>query len=219
MTLQSLSVPAVALLLLAGAGTERLMLHVPPADARACHVMVVDAANDIPLRLGNWLGADEPLPADCEDDPDQTLIRRRRYLNILTGDVATVLLTYCADARAMIDDQRGDAYARQGWRFCSDQPAKWRLDGETVGGSLRRYVRTGQIGAVTMTLVCVNILPGNAASIEAAASHYMQHYFGAARLQIAIVGEMPAAARDAAVTELLRGYRPVMITIRSGGDQ
>lgn len=207
-----------SLALLAGMAAAR-MTRPAPEDAEPYHRQVRDAANALPFQIGNWFGTDQEVTPAAIQMLQPNVLVSRRYRNIHTGRVATVLLVHCRDARDLAGHYPPVCYPAHGWATDFTTPRRWdvaglSIDGTEYGFSFRMPTETKRmVVASFMVLPGGPILP-DMTGVRHAAADYTRHFYGAAQIQLILDAGIPTAERDAIFRELAGACRGVIDALR-----
>lgn len=212
-------VSGLALLFLAGAAVDRKAHMVAPEDTTAYQARVREAYAQLPMRIGNWIGEETPVPQSAVALLHPNVIISRRYTNFVTGRTASFLLTQCADARDMAGHYPPICYPNQGWILQRSEAHRWAVDGLEVNGMEYRFLRspTSPAGIVVRNFM---ILPdGSIApdmdSIRKSTS-VRRRFYGAGQVQVICDAGVPDAEQGEIFTSLVEGHMPVITAILSG---
>jgi len=204
------------------AGHRFMMVHRTPA-VEAYHANIRAAAAALPTRIGPWVGQDTPVPAQATTLLRPNVMISRRYTNIESGVSASFILVHCADAHDMAGHFPLRCYPAQGWTPASEAERDWPAQAAMLmTGSeycFERHTDRGGAGSKQSVIVANALLrPGNivyrnmdqlTGSILGAGGQAA----GAGQLQIVFDVSVPAAERDAAVSQLVEGHRTVIAAI------
>src|SRR2546423_7112207 len=123
----------LSMALLSGMTLEAFSLR-RPEDAEPYHARVRKAAEDLPIRIGEWAVLN---PNDKGDVPKEavTLLRPnvifcRKYTNMSSGRTVTFLLVQCGDARDLVGHYPPVCYGNQGWTLRQKVARDWEIDGD-----------------------------------------------------------------------------------------
>lgn len=213
----------VALLLLAGAGVDRLSMR-PSRLALEYHARVRAVYDAMPLNFPPWRGTVVPEPADAIDMLKPNVLLSRTYEDASTDRRATFLLVQCTDVRDLISHYPPICYPNQGMQRLRDQERQFPLD---VGGlevPVTEYTfesRTLQDSRLTvvynfMVLPDNRILPnmdevGKRQSLD-------RRFYGMAQVQIVFDGRVPPERRQKTAEELIRLHMKLIDVIRLGAN-
>lgn len=209
---------------LVGVWTERSFFRTPPADSAPYHARVSAAAEEMPLHIGSWLGAEVPVPAAAIQILHPNVIISRRYVNITTGRSVSFLLVQVRDARDILGHYPPVCYAGQGWTRDAAEPTDWQLGDQTIQGT--QYLFSSERSERRSEIVVDNalFLPNGTTcrdmeGVDAAARDNRLKFFGAAQVQLVYDNEIPAAERRELFQTFIRAARPIVDELRRGVTQ
>jgi Protein of unknown function (DUF3485) len=214
----------VALLTLAGiAVLQFTTFHRTPGLERYQGQIRV-AANLMPSRIGPWVGDDVAVPVRALTVLQPNVLISRRYLNVESGMVAGLLLVHCDDAHSMVGHFPLRCYPAEGWQLRSSEPRDWVLGELRLTGTEYAFtmddVIGGQHGARSIIVANCLLRPGGLVlrdmdSMSDSIIGADGQASGAGQIQVYFDARVPSARREAAIVELLSGYRPVIDAILS----
>lgn len=212
---------ALTLMLLGAIGLSTLG-RPSPADAQQYHESVQRAFRTVPLRIGTWVGTDEPLLAAAIDLLQPNAVLHRSYRDIATGQSATLLLVQCKDARNLAGHYPPICYPAHGWRLDHQSPRAWTGSGFTITGIEYEFSYGTIAGAQRMIVANFMILPDGRTSpdmtaVYRVASDRQRRFYGAAQVQIVTDARMPEQQRQRIVLDFVEASADVLQTILSGG--
>lgn len=213
--------PLVAVLILLGAARDWASLP-KPDDAAAYHRSVREAAARIPLRIGDWIGRDVPVPRAAVVMLHPNVIVSRQYVNAASGVQATLLLVQCGDARDIVAHYPPVCYVNSGWTMTAADPRDWLISGIRLTGTeyrfdMRSFEKSGAIAVSNFILLPDGRIVRDMDAVAAAAGDVTRRYFGAAQVQVLTAAELPVEKRDAAVADLVGAMQQTIAAIRAGG--
>jgi hypothetical protein len=193
-----------------------------PADASNYHRAIVTAAALIPMRIGNWVGQDVPVPHAAVVMLCPNAIVSRRYVNIASGAEANLFIVQCGDARDMTAHYPPVCLVNAGWHLDSAAPTEIAAEDLLVTGtdylfSQRSFERMSSIRIFNFMILPDGRVARDMGLVNEAAADVQHRYFGAAQVQIGTSAALPEAVRDAAVMEMLSSIRPTIDAVRAGG--
>ena len=87
---------------------------------------IAAAMETVPLRIGNWVGSEVPIPTDQEEILNPNAILSRKYQEVRSardlgsrgiGTDVTMLLVHCSDVRDMDGHWPLHCYPKSGWKI------------------------------------------------------------------------------------------------------
>lgn len=212
-------VSALALVFLGGAAVDRGMNMVAPEDTAPYQARIRQAYAQLPMRIGNWIGEETPVPQSAITLLHPNVIISRRYTNFATGRTASFLLTQCADARDMAGHYPPICYPNQGWIKERVKACHWTVDGLGIDGMEYHFLRSpespsGIIVRNFMILPDGTIAP-DMDSIRKSTS-VRRRFYGAGQVQVICDSNVPPDEQDQIFTSLIEGHMSVITAILSG---
>jgi len=192
-----------------------------PADAEPYHARVKQAVESIPVRIGNWVGEDEPIVAAAIDLLHPNVALHRIYRDAETGYTASLLVVQCKDARDLAGHFPPICYPGQGWRLEHQSPATWDCGAMTIGGTEYGFSYGSVGGARRIVIANFMLLPDGTIApdmdaVRRIAADHKRRFFGAAQVQIVSDARLPAQQRERMVRELLKANASVFQLILTG---
>jgi hypothetical protein len=209
----------LGLMLLLGAGAERLQLAAPP-DATDYHRQVRDAASRIPLQFGQWTGTDVPLDYDVNRMLHPNVMICRDYHEAGTGQEVWLLLVQCQDAIGLGGHYPPNCYPNIGYTLTATQPRTWQSGPLTVSGADFAFSRDGADSSSDITVAAFLELPDGTTTSEMepvfiAGADLQKRFYGAAETQFLFAADVPRAQRDQIISEFLSEMRQTIQAIGS----
>jgi hypothetical protein len=191
--------------------------HLSPDDAEDYHANVREVVSAIPRSLGPWEGVDEEATPAAIELLRPNILLTRRYTHRVTGDVVSLLLVHCKDARDLMGHYPPVCYPSQGWRVVEDyQPRNRLFEDHPARADWALYPFThgsSQNAAVDMMVYNKMLLPdGSSATqmsdVQKVAGNYQRRHYGAATVQL-IVHEGHRSEAEASIQPLIDALAPV----------
>ncbi len=213
--------PWVAIILLCGMAVERCMLPAP-ADAQAYHENIRRAAGQIPMRVGEWVGQDVPVPPAAVQMLSPNVILSRRYVDVARGLDASVLLIQCGDARDMTAHYPPVCMGNAGGRLDRADPRRGTggdlvVDGTDYEFSTRSFDRMDTVHIANFMVLPDGRIAPDMTLVTEAASDVRRRYFGSAQVQVVTGRQMNQDQRDTTFATLVGAMRDTIQAIRAGG--
>ncbi|MCC7147533.1 MAG: EpsI family protein [Phycisphaeraceae bacterium] len=213
--------PILTLAVLVGLATE-VRSRPKPQDAAPYHTFVKSVVEAIPVRIGDWLGSERPVPRQAQQLLSPNALLSRSYRNLRTGEQVGVLLVQCRDARDMVGHYPRYCYPNSGWNLLSAERQDLSAGDLLIPATRYEFAmeRTGD--TFHLSIYNFMILPNGAIvpdiqGVNAAEADYTQRFFGAAQVQF--VFQDPTmeeqTLRNISV-EFLKILRDAVIAIQSG---
>lgn len=219
--LRALAPVAATLLLLGGASADKVMFHLPPADAAPYHARVRDMAARLPYSLGPWLGIDTPVPPAAVELLRPNVILSRQYQNVRTGRTAGLLIVHCEDARELIGHYPPACYVAHGWEMRSKVAKTREVDGEGIPitdytFASRRVDYANELRIDNFMVLPDGQLCRDMDAVEAMAQDYRRKFFGAAQVQVISDARCSESEREDMFRQLIRAAGPLLREMRGG---
>jgi len=201
---------------------QQISFHRTPG-VDAYHARVRQAAAAVPTRIGPWVGQDVPLRAQALTVLQPNAMISRQYVNVETGQSASVLLVHCSDAHSMVGHFPGRCYPADGWDQKQSTERDWMVGDLRLTGTEYEFTMESPFGAQNaQDIIVANCLlrPGglvlrDMAAMSASIQGADGQSTGAGQMQVIFDAKVPVEERDAAITTLVGGYRGVIDAILS----
>ncbi len=211
-----------ALCLLGGAGYDRWN------DSSAHSVepylaQVRTAVDELPLRIGNWVGREIPQPPAAVALLRPNALISREYVDLLEGHRANLLIVHCADARDMQGHYPPNCYPNSGWRQINSQQRQWEINGRVIRGVSYEFEGQPLSGRPGIVIYNSLMLPGeqfipDMATVRQRAANARARLWGAGQLQVAFDSTVSEPERDAIFVSLVALHEPVLAAILDKTD-
>jgi len=206
-----------ACLLLAGAGADALTS--PSAGDSAPYLKSVrDAYASTPMRLGNWLGTDVPVPASAITLLRPNVLLSREYVDLENGRKVTFLLVHCSDARDILGHYPPVCYPSAGWVEQSREQKQWTVNGVSIPGYEYRFASAPGSGLPSLVVMNTMLLPDGAFhedmdAVRKTAARLRLRSWGAGQIQVLVDESLSTADRDAVFESMVRIHWPLLMSI------
>ena len=212
---------ALSLCLLGAAFADKVMFHLPPADAAPYHARVRAAAALLPRNVGPWLGTDVPVPESAVEMLRPNTYVSRQYQHVGSGRVATLLIVHCEDARDLIGHYPPVCYRSAGWEKQAAVPAERRAGDETFTVTdytfaSKRVDRTNVLRIDNFMVLPDGRVCQDMDGVEALAQDHRRKFFGAAQVQVITDAGWSEADRADVFRQLIGAAAPLIRDIRGG---
>jgi len=207
-----------SLILLGGAGAERLSLSAP-SDAAPYHAHVRQISQAVPMNIGQWVGQDVPVSSDTLDMLMPNVLINRRYQ--LPGKrPVSFLMVQCDDVRALENHYPPHCYVAMGYTKLWEAQRNWNVAGVRVTGMEYQFAQEALDPSTAITVENFMVLPDRGIvrdmdPVSAAAADVRRRKYGAAEFQVLFEHGVGAEDRAKVVEELLAPYMPVIAAIDS----
>lgn len=219
--------PTLSLALLLGVGAEGLA-RPKPKDAEAFHRRIFEMVDQIPAKIGDWVGTDMPIPPAAVAMLRPNAKLQRRYVDMsdpLRRRYVDFLLVQCSDARDMGAHYPPVCYPGQGYaQDGAPQPVDWAAGGRIISGTEYHFSRSMTDHPDSKFVVDLLILPNGTFArdikdIRSAAADYLRQYYGAAQIQVVFDVKYSLEERQKIFDELMAVNLPMIDTLSSGGTR
>lgn len=220
----TLLAPLLGVLLLIGMTAEKAIWHEPVVDATPYHAYVRAVADQVPTIIGDWVGTDVPMPAAAMSILKPNVMISRHFVNLRTGDEASVLLVQCVDRRDLLGHYPPVCYPGQGWTITSDKDWNIRLKDIFIPAKLYKLVKSGPDKAERMIVANFMIVPDgrlvrDMTGLGNRSARKTHNQFGAAQMQVVVPGYLTAKVRQQIFRELVTGHLSLIQAIAAGDVQ
>lgn len=207
--------PVLSLLIAAGlfAQMQQYVLHTDPDPH---HERVRIAVENIPVRFGDWEGADANIPPAAGQLLRPNAILGRHYHNPERGVWATLVVVHCRDPRDMAGHYPPNCYPGNGWRQGGAPLAvECRVDDAVIPLAAYQFSRTEHHRISSRIIYNFFVLPREGMVTEMdrvrrATGDYRSRPYGAAQIQILMDASTPEAERERILREMMQVLAPVI---------
>lgn len=208
-----------AVLLLVGASRSRLA-RPNPGDASAYHDRVRAVAASIPLRTGEWIAVDVPVPSEAIEELHPNVMISRRLRDVNTGALTTLLFEQCRDVRDLAPHYPPVCYPGQGLTLTAQEPVLLRIGDLKVTAMRYTFESNNFQNSAIVHVDNLMILPDghfqpDMQGMERRIGADLR-YFGAAEIQILHQDNSSETDQTAVSEAILRCYRPLVDCIANG---
>ena len=209
----------LAAALLCGAGIESRKFRAPP-DAADYRARVEKARRAFGLSLGDWQGVDQKVQVEAVKLLRPSFIISRGYRNMRTGEVVSLLVVDCQDARDTISHYPPVCYKGAGWSLEGSDHIDWPLTHMTIHGTEYTFVNGSLGSGETLKVDDFFVIPGMGTAPErdaviAAARDMQRRFYGVAQIQLVFQGDTSREQRDKVFSELIGPLENLIQTIET----
>lgn len=198
-----------------------------PPDVQAYQAAIRQSAGAIPNPIGPWVGQDVEVPAQALTVLRPNVMISRRYTNVETGATSGVLAVHCSNAHDMVGHFPKRCYPAAGWKLESSESRDWSVGDLQMHGMEYHFTRPpADIANTAAAMVVVNCLLRPSHRVLRDMSEMTESLVGAGgessgsgQIQIYFDAAVPREKRDAAVVELMTGYRPFIDSVLADPQQ
>lgn len=212
--------PLLVLLLLAGLGAETLQ-RPEPEEAAPYHQRVAEAAEQLPMQIGDWIGTNEPIRKAAIQMLKPNVIYNRVFYNARTGQRVVVLIVQCKDARDIAGHYPPVCYPGSGLNEQSREPFNRELDGVTIHG-MEYVFAPDAYGSQQLTVDNFLLVPDHDVvrdmdAVFARAWDFLKRFYGAAQVQVVFSDpNLTDAEREEIFNTMIDAHMPVIKAILQG---
>ena len=212
----------LAVLIITGIAVHQHLAFYRTPGIDQYHANVRAAAGTVPTRIGPWIGQDVPTRVQALTVLRPNVMISRRYVNVETGGGVSVMLVHCVDAHSMVGHFPGRCYPADGWTLKQSTPRDWVVSGRTLTGTEYEFTMSDDLdgGQSTQDIIVANCLlrPGGLIlrdmdSMSNSILGAEGQGLGAGQLQVIFDAAVPQDQRDAVISSLIAGYKPVLDAI------
>ena len=214
--------PIASLVMLLGIFAETLT-HPSPERAWEYHAGIRREAEQIPIRIGRWMGEDSAVPAQARDLLKPNVLISRRYV-APDGESAMLLIVQSADARDMGGHYPPVCYPNAGWaKLAEPRDSQVDVAGVTIPITEYTYGVAGLDGARERRILDFFVLKPvgpvrEQRNVRRQASDYRLRHYGAAQIQVIVDGPTSIAARERIFAEFVEPLIPLIEAIGAPGE-
>lgn len=217
----SISTIVLSCALLSCLAAYRVKFQLRPQAADAYQLRVQQAAAQMPMEIGSWVGRDVPVTAGAVALLHPNVIISRQYTDLLSGRSVGFLLVQCSDARDMIGHYPPVCYVMHGWTGLSAQDQEWNIPGMNISGVEYEYSKMHEEQSSHISVCDFMLLPdgktcGDMDTVSGSAKKYRTRYFGAAQIQLECDVSIPKSERDEIFKVILQAAKPILNSIGTG---
>ncbi len=214
----------MSLVLLGILGVAFRTRHVGAEQTIAYHERARELSESIPFSVGDWVGKDQAVPPSAIELLHPNVLLSRRFENMRTGEVASLLFVQCSDARDLRGHYPPACYPGQGW---IDGPAlarTWTVGGIEIPGV--RYVFTKSSATSSSEIVVDNfmVLPTgefgrDMSDVDLVVKNRRLRQFGAAQVQVLTSSAMEDDRRDEVLRILVEPLLPILTALNANDTE
>lgn len=190
------------------------------------NIQVQHAVNNIPYRLGDWVGEDMEIPVSAVELLHPNAILSRRFSRLIEGTSLHMLIVHCSDARDMQGHYPPICYPANGWIRAEDgspgDTATAEIAGETLSMRIYNFRRLDEWGGErALRVFNFFLLPSGETTIDLrVVSRLVERSAfsvqGVAQVQLVMTGEMDFEKARQAAEDILNQTMPFLDQLGSG---
>jgi hypothetical protein len=213
---------AASFIILGAFSAARAWVTKAVPNAEAYHAAIRQAASLAPIKFGNWIGQDVPVPRGAIQTLRPNVMLSRRFTTLRERENFTFLLVHCEDARDLIGHYPPSCYPSQGWEQRASRMADSAVDGLGIEG-MEYIFASNRLDAASEVIVYNFMLLPNGSTcrdlngLRSSAKDFRQRSFGAAQVQVLFDASVPVEKRRELVVTVVRAHRVLIDAILAGG--
>lgn len=215
--------PLIAMVLLAGVAMETFSRPQPEA-AEPYHEKIQAIAKDMPEKIGDWVGVDEPIRRQAVEMLKPNVIYNRSFTNTKTQERVVFLLVQCKDARDIYGHYPPVCYPGSGLQQRSAEPFD-RYSGDRPIRGMEYVFATEVFGSQRLTVDNFILLPNgeivrDMSAVKKRAWDYQRRFYGAAQVQVVYSNpKLTEKERKEIFDTIVEAHMPVIDAILTGEVQ
>ncbi len=218
-TLAPVATAALLIGLMASGGVEAISTD----QTEAYHAEVRQLVDDIPYRIGPWIGTDVEAPPPAVKLLKPNALLQRRFVDPATGRTFSLLVVHCGDVGDMEGHWPPICYPAHGWVKNSEKETALQVGDALVPASEYHFRRVVDGFEQQMNVIGFFVVPNGSAEIvsnyeglKAAGRRRSRAGLGAAQIQLVGGSDLSAAERREIVQEFVQAMEPLIREIAGG---
>lgn len=187
------------------------------------HAHVKKYVNEIPYRIGSWVGTDVEAPPAAVRLLKPNALLQRRFVDPMSGRSFSLLVVHCGDVRDMQGHWPPICYPAHGWEITGSRETSLEISDVRVPAHEYDFVRYVDGFEQRMNVIGFFIVPEGDAEIvssyqalTAAGRQRSRAGLGAAQVQFVSGGDMSASDRKRFAQEFVQAIEPMVRVIAEG---
>lgn len=209
--------PLFALVILTAMCFDRNRNAIPKDVSAEYRAAVAAASQEIPYRIGKWVGKDsQPLPAAIKLLRPNVIVQRT-YFHPQTMETISLLFVHCADIRDMAGHYPPICYPSHGWIQTRDDPLDLALGDENLAARLYEFRWPATSVRPALQIMNFFVAPGDAPVIARDMDGLRDDIrpgvlssLGVGQFQLVSSATVAPTQRDEVVTEVMTALRPLI---------
>jgi hypothetical protein len=196
-----------------------------PDDTDAHHARLRRLAEDyLPLVAGEWIGSNVPTPTAAVELLKPNVLSNRQFRSTVTGEVVSILVVQCGDARDLVGHYPPVCYPSHGMTALGSAPREWVVNGITIPGTRYRFADTS-VSAPSVTVVDNFVLLPNGRiardmdEMRVVVKDRRLRPYGAAQVQVVTDGAMRDERRDDVFRALVEPSIPLLMAMSTEANR
>lgn len=188
---------------------------------------VAGAIEQVPYRVGDWIGRDVEAQAAAVRLLRPNKLMQRRYTDPATSEEINLLIVHCGDVRDMTGHYPPVCYPAHGWKQERDATLEtFALLGQSAQARVYRFDLMREGASRRMTVFNFFVIPGPGGpatsdmdDLERATQRRASATLGSAQVQILTGERMSEDQRRTVVGEFVRAMEPALREIAKGVER
>lgn len=188
---------------------------------------VAEAAENVPYRIGRWVGRDTPVPEAAQRMLRPNALLGRRYVDFDTNAAISFILVHCGDARDMLGHYPPNCYPNSGWvpQSTDVQTIELSINGVPVQASVYEFTRMQDWTTETSIRIFNFFVLGDGSTshdihgVSRRTSHLGASVHGVAQIQLVMQQSVPFDEAVSGSNEILAGVSNVFDALGVSADE
>ncbi|MCL2640435.1 MAG: EpsI family protein [Phycisphaerales bacterium] len=208
----------VALTMLGCLSLSQLWAGRTAPNAEFYHETIRHIAAQSPVRIGEWVARDTPVPSAAVALLRPNVILSKQYVNFRSGAEVQLLIVQCRDARDLIGHYPPICYAAHGWKLKSTESHDWTINDQLYHGT-RYHFSPGTSNQIASLIISnFMLIPGadncrDMKGVDAAAKDHRRRLLGAAQVQIVTSDRLTIEDHGALLDMIVTAYQNLIEAI------
>lgn len=189
----------------------------------AYHAEVRKLVDDIPYRIGAWIGTDVEAPPPAVKLLKPNALLQRRFVDPATGRSFSLLVVHCGDVGDMEGHWPPICYPAHGWVLESEKEVAIQVSAVQIPAREYFFRRVVDGFEQTMNVIGFFVVPNGSAEVvssyealKGAARRRSLAGLGAAQIQLVGGGDLSASERRQIAQEFVQAIEPLIREIAGG---
>lgn len=219
--LAPLATAGLLVALMATGGVEAITTE----QTEAYHAQVRELVDEIPYRIGDWVGTDVEAPPAAVKLLKPNALLQRRFVDPGTGRSFSLLVVHSGDVGDMEGHWPPICYPAHGWVLESEKETAIQVGAVRIPAREYYFRRVVDGFEQTMNVIGFFVVPNGSAEIvssyaalKGAARRRSLAGLGAAQIQLVGGGDLSASERRRIAEEFVQAIEPLIREIAGGVD-
>lgn len=218
-TLAPVATAALLIALMLSGGVEAITTE----QTEVYHEDVRELVDQIPYRIGPWIGADVEAPPPAVKLLKPNALLQRRFVDPSTGRSFSLLVVHCGDVGDMEGHWPPICYPAHGWVIQDERETAISISDSQIPAREYHFRRVVDGFEQQMNVIGFFVVPNGSAEIvssyealKAAARRRSLAGLGAAQIQLVGGSDLDAAERRQIAQEFVQAIEPLIRVIAGG---